>query len=373
MKKVLFFFILVFFACNPLFARQLEPQEHTWDISISEFHTLPHFPPMNQDSTLVCWSFATTSFLESEMMRLGKPPVQLSVMYFVYYRLLEKCHSILSTHSPEHFSSGDLFTGVMDIVSTYGIVPASAYEGKKSSTTCYVHTHLYEQIDSLLTDAIKNNEQDTAKVLTQVENILKRYLGAPPSHFNYEGNIYTPILFRDSVVGLPWNAYVAVTSFGYAPYFQFIELKVPDNWKHSARYFNAPIEFFLGAIREAVANGFTVVIDADITEPSYIETKQWCVVPNATRIDWKQKASERDRMFANGETTDDHLMHIVGYTQKNGNDWYLAKDSWHTAWEGPGKGYMMIHSSYIEYKALAFYTHKNALPSLWEFMENKKY
>src|ERR1039458_4367601 len=61
--------------------------------SAADFQPAASLPCLNQGKTLVCWSFATCSFLESEMARLKLPPVRLSVMYPVYCAYLEKARS----------------------------------------------------------------------------------------------------------------------------------------------------------------------------------------------------------------------------------------------------------------------------------------
>jgi len=42
-------------------------------------------PVKNQASTGTCWDFATTSFVESELLRMGKGEYDLSDMYIVRY------------------------------------------------------------------------------------------------------------------------------------------------------------------------------------------------------------------------------------------------------------------------------------------------
>jgi hypothetical protein len=49
--------------------------------SAAEFQTVPHLTYLNQGKTGICWSFATCSFVESEMARLKLEPVRLSVLY----------------------------------------------------------------------------------------------------------------------------------------------------------------------------------------------------------------------------------------------------------------------------------------------------
>lgn len=363
--------LLLLLAAPSTLRTQTESSNHEqqWAISIGNFSPLPHFPPMNQDSTLVCWSFATTSFIESEMLRVGRDSVRLSVLFFVYYRLLEKAEAILDSKGKVRFSPGDLFSGVLDVVRRVGVVPAVAYEGEKQRSSKYNHTRLYKELDSLLVAILRNNSLSNESARERIQMLLNTHLGIPPRQFTYKGKHYTPTTFRDSVVALNFDDYVTVTSFLYAPYFTFTTLDVPDNWKNDSSFYNLPLETYLSALREALANGFTVVIDADITEKSYNETKQWCVVPNVDVNNVRDLVTERERMFKTGETTDDHLMHVVGYVQYDGSDWYLAKDSWTTAWEGSGQGYMMIHSSYVALKILAYMVHRDGVPSLKEFLQ----
>ena len=42
---------------------------------------LPYTEVKDQNRTGTCWSFATTSFIESELLRMGKPSVDLSEMF----------------------------------------------------------------------------------------------------------------------------------------------------------------------------------------------------------------------------------------------------------------------------------------------------
>ena len=63
-------------------------------------------------------------------------------------------------------------------------------------------------------------------------------------------------------------------------------------------------------------------------------------------------------------TTHDHLMHIVGFSQFNGEEWFLVKDSWRDAWEGQFKGYFFYHSDYAKLKILAFMVHKDGIPGI---------
>ena len=44
----------------------------------------------NQSNTGTCWCFATTSFIESELIRMGKGEYDLSEMYIIRYNYVDR-------------------------------------------------------------------------------------------------------------------------------------------------------------------------------------------------------------------------------------------------------------------------------------------
>ena len=44
----------------------------------------------DQAKSNTCWSFSSLSYIESELLRMGKPAVNLSKMFVVYHSYLEK-------------------------------------------------------------------------------------------------------------------------------------------------------------------------------------------------------------------------------------------------------------------------------------------
>ena len=65
-------------------------------------------------------------------------------------------------------------------------------------------------------------------------------------------------------------------------------------------------------------------------------------------------------MFDRRETTDDHLMHIVGLAKgPNGRKFYLTKNSHGDG--GPFEGHVYISRNYLAAKLLSFMVHKDGL------------
>ena len=79
LRKTLFFILIYAFALH------ISAQDEFTIVK-----ELKHTPVISQGSTGTCWSFATTSFLESEIMRKGFQETDLSEMYFVNLAYLNK-------------------------------------------------------------------------------------------------------------------------------------------------------------------------------------------------------------------------------------------------------------------------------------------
>lgn len=339
---------------------------------LDEFSTVFHFPPVNQDTTNACWSFATTSFIESEMKRLGMEPVKLAVMYPFFHAYVEKAKEFIRTEGESRFTPNDLFTGVIEIIREYGIVPENAYRGQTRAIKTYNHIQLENELNDLMIKVKEMNIWDEELVLQKIRKILYLHLGVPPQSFKYKGRVYTPRSFLKDVVRLPWDDYIMVTSFTYAPFYEFIELKVPDNWASYKTYFNVPLDLFYESIKNAIKKGYSVAFASDTGEPGRIGHEDIVFVPEFDIPSKYINQQAREFRFNNGSTTDDHLMQIVGYKRKHGNDWFLVKDSWRTAWEGKFPGYYFFHGDYLKLKALAFLVHKDAVPDIVEKIKENR-
>ncbi len=370
LKNVFRVVILTFFALQVAHAQNFDEQSFLKKLHLpehfSEFKTVPHWPTINQDTTSACWAFATTSFLESEMQRLGLDTVRLSMMFPFFHAYIEKVRRFVQTKGQSRVAPGGLFSDVLDMVQKYGLVPYSAYPGLPAGRQTYNQKRMYRQIDSLLQKVKQLQIWDEDLVLYKTRQILYRHMGVPPQVFTYRGRRYDPKSFLKRVVRLPWHDYLMVTSFTYAPFFQFVELKVPDNWAHQKCYFNFPLKLFYSGLQNAIKKGYSLAIDSDISEPGRKgNLDATFVVPYDIPGKFIDQQARQLR-FDNHSTTDDHLMHLIGFTHNHGNDWFLVKDSWRSAWYGKKEfnGYYMFHENYIRLKVLAYLVHKEAIQEI---------
>src|SRR4029077_1955227 len=109
---------------------------------------------------------------------------------------------------------------------------------------------------------------------------------------------------------------------------------------------------FYDAFKNAVRTGFSVAVSIDTTEASYEKTGRYCFIPPSREPGSGLTQAVRELQFKNGKTTDDHAIHIIGYHDFQGEDWFLAKDSWKTTWQDGNQGCLFLHSSYVKLKIL---------------------
>jgi bleomycin hydrolase len=330
-----------------------------------DFQSAPALNCLNQGKTSICWSFATSSFVESEMARLKLDSVRLSVLYPVYCAYLEKTRRFVQTRGTSRFSPGDLFTGVPELWLQYGAMPAAAYDKFDPARELDQHP-LYDELERLTQEVKRSGKWDEKKVLARAKRILNRHLGEPPAGFVYEGKRFTPQSFLKEIVRLPWRDYLMVTSFEYAPFNTFTALEVPDNWRRNTNFFNVPLPVFYDALKGAVQKGFTVAASVDISEPAYKTTGLYCFIPEFDLPASGVGQDAREVRFADGATTDDHAVHVIGWNTFGGEDWFLAKDSWKTAWRDGHHGELFLHGSYVKLKLLAFLVAREGVPQLSE-------
>ncbi len=321
-----------------------------------------HFPPQAQDLTSTCWAYCTTSYFESEIYRLHKKKIKLSEMWTPYYEYLEKAMAFIETRGNSYVSGGGQSNGVIRIWKKYGIVPLSAYDGRVKNMS-HKHTSLMKEIKEYLSYVKRNNLWDSKSHFTYIRAILDKYMGRTPEKFTFEGKKYTPKEFLASLK-LNLDDYVSVMSTKSAPFYTFAEYKVPDNWWHSQEYLNLPLDVWYKVILRAVKKGYTVAIGGDVSEPGVIAKKDLAFIPTFDILTKNINQDSREYRIYNGSTSDDHGIHLVGYTNYKGFDWFLIKDSGHSSRKGKMKGYYRYRGDFVKLKMLTFTINKNLIKDI---------
>lgn len=337
--------------------------------SPEQFKNYFHFPPVAQYSTGTCWSFAQTSFYESEVYRLYGKKVKLSEMYTVYHEYIEKALGYVRTRGKSLFAQGSEGDAVDRIWQKYGIVPLEVYDGILAEDGLHNHDPLHEEMHNFLKWMRDNNYWDEKWAEAGIRLILDRHMGEPPKEFTYEGKKYTPVTFLKEVVKINPDDYIQFQSVLSQPFWTMGEYEVEDNWWHSENYCNIPLEDFMTAINNSIKNGYTLSIGGDVSEPGYNGYEKAQIIPSFDIPgDYIDQSARELRIYQN-TTEDDHGIHMIGYLEMDGHNWYLIKDSARSARQKEPHGYHYYRDDYVKLKMLTFCVHRDAVKELIKKIE----
>ena len=331
-------------------------------------HSIQHTDVKTQDHTGTCWSFATASFIESELIRRGKGRHDLSEMFIVKNVYRRKVENYVLRKGEANFSQGAMGHDFLASAQRDGLVPERIFDGRKSVELKHDHSELEAVMRGFL-DAVVKRSKLTPKWKPASNRILDVYLGRAPKRFTYRDRSYSPLEFSKS---LEFRAddYVSITSFNHHPFYEDFVLEVPDNFS-SGSFYNLPINDLTSIIDHAIKNGFSVIWDGDVSEEGFSSSEGIAVLPEIpsrsdlfTRPGKEIKASQGTRQSAlmTLQTTEDHLMHLVGISRDTaGNKYYVIKNSWGQI--GEHKGLIHMSRAYVKAKTVAIVVHKDALPA----------
>jgi len=320
--------------------------------SIHEFSQIWHNLPISQGWTGTCWCFSTTSYFESEIYRLTKRQLKLSEMFTVYWEYVEKARRFVRERGNSAFGEGSEANAVMRMWNKYGIVPEEDYPGKPADQEFHDHHLMFKEINDYLQFIKEHNAWNEDAVLTTIKSILNHYLGVPPETITVDAKEMTPKEYFKNVVKLNPDNYIDFMSLMEKPYNQFVEYEVEDNWWHSKDYYNLPLDDFMKLLKRAVRDGYGVDLGGDVSESGYDPLKDVAMIPSYDIPSQYIDENARQFRFSNQSTTDDHGIHVVGYMEKDGKDWYLIKDSGSGSRNGANVGYYFYQEDYVKLKMM---------------------
>ena len=333
--------------------------------SIDEFKSCWYNDPVSQGRTGTCWAFSTTSFLESEVYRIHQKKVKLSEMYTVYWEYLEKAARYIDEKGNSEFGEGSEANAVTRIWKKYGIVPEDVYDGKPDGQKFYDHKEMFDEMDSYLKGLKSTNDRNKEEALGEIKKILNKYMGEPPADFVIQEIRFTPKEYLEKYLAINPDDYIDILSYMQKPFYKQVEYEVPDNWWHNKDYYNIPLDDYMAALKKAVRNGYTVSIGGDVSEAGYLSRSDVAIVPTFDIPSEYIDDNARQFRFSNKTTTDDHGIHLVGYLNKDGKDWYLIKDSAAGSRDDVKNfGYYFYNEDYVKLKMMDFMVNKNAVKDL---------
>ena len=347
----------------------------------------------NQNRAGTCWCYSALSFIESELLRMGKGEYDFSEMYLVHHTYLDRADRAVRTHGDVSFAQGGSFYDVIYGMEHYGLVPeAEMRPGVMYGDTLSTHNELSAVSDAVVAAIAKgkhrslqldaNGQPLWKKAIKAVHDI---YLGECPETFTYEGKEYTPASFYEST-GLNAADYVSLTSYTHYPFYESFVLEIPDNWRWAKSY-NLPIDELMEVFDNAIDKGYTIAWGSDVSESGFTrdgiavmpdvekvqelsgsDMARWLKLSPAERkLTTKPQPQkwctqeERQQAYDNWETTDDHGMLIYGKAvDQEGTEYYMVKNSWGKS--GKYDGIWYASKAFVRYKTMNIIVHKDALP-----------
>ncbi|MBL7807581.1 MAG: aminopeptidase [Saprospiraceae bacterium] len=334
-------------------------------------------PVQNQFKSSTCWVYSTNSFLESELIRLGKTPVDLSEMYVVRAAYIKKAENYIRRQGAAAFSEGAENHDVMNLVREYGIVPHAVYSGMPAGQDKPVHGEMEAVLKGIVEAVHKMPDGKLSKQWKSAFiGALDGYMGTPPASFQWEGKTYTPQTYFQSL-GIKPEDYIALTSYNHHPFHKPFVLEVSDNWSNGM-FYNLTIDELIQTAEHAVTNGFSIAWATDVSEKTFSAKEGLAIIPEKAWDDLSQGArdslwkapgkekwvtqEERQQAFDELSTTDDHGMHITGLvTDQTGAKYFTVKNSWGTV-KKEMAGYLYVSQAYFRFKTMAIMVHKDAIP-----------
>ena len=371
------------------------PEKKGWEFS-NEVR-LPITSMKDQNAAGTCWCYSTLSFVEAELLRMGKPAYNFSEMFIVWNTYMDRAQATVRTHGDISFSQGGSFYDVLYGIKEYGLVPDEEMPaGYKHGDTLSDFSEFSSVCDPFVEGITKNRKLQTSPDGTPLwkeamAGILNAYIGERPETFVYEGVEYTPKSFAEST-GFNPDDYVNLASFSHQPFHEKFIIEVQDNWRWSTAY-NLPIDELMEVMNYAIDNGYTFAWGSDVSEKGFLRGENFgvMVLPDlearenndagTDKARWSGlSASERAKEaysqptpqrwvsqeerqlgYDNYETTDDHGMIIYGKAQDQlGNNYFIVKNSWGVT--GNYDGTFYASEAFVRYKTMNIVLHKDALP-----------
>ncbi|PCH73055.1 MAG: aminopeptidase [Flavobacteriaceae bacterium] len=327
----------------------------------------------SQGNTGTCWSYSTSSFIESEIFRNTGKHIDISEMYNVRNTYPKKAWNYVMRQGKIQFSEGGLAHDVIQSVQSYGLVPESAYTGLLNGATKHDHSKIVPKLKKVLDIYIKNDKNSSIpNWKVAVDSILDASLGKITHNFFFEGVMYTPESFL-ALTKIKATDYITLTSFTHQPYNTPFVLNIPDNFSNGI-FYNVELNSLVDVMNNALKKGYSIALDCDVSEKTFSGKYGIAVSPNDV-LDNK-KALEyiveekditedfRQAEYENYNTTDDHLMHVTGMLKdQKGTIYYKVKNSWGPDSKRIGNGgYIYMSEAYFRFKTISILLHKDGLP-----------
>ncbi|MDO4819452.1 MAG: C1 family peptidase [Prevotella sp.] len=349
-------------------------------------------PVKDQHKSGTCWCYATCSFLENEILRKTGKEVHLSEGFVVNHCYIDKAVINVRMDGNTFFTEGGDPTNVVHVWKNYGMMPHEAYTGMQNSDRKFSTHELTDALSGYLNVINKHQLGKISPSWQQgYKGILEAFMGEIPNKFIYQDKEYTPKTFAASLQINP-DDYLSISSFNHHPFYEPFILEVPYNWLWYS-FQNIPIDELVEVVYNAIDNGHTVAWVADVSEKGFKWYKGYAILPEEKDLEDKVGSdmehwakmndadreiaiwyimgpvkdkyvtqTERQEMFDNKETTNDHVMVIIGTAKdQKGNRYFKVQNSWDN--NQIYGGFFYASEAYFRAKTISIMINKKVIPS----------
>jgi bleomycin hydrolase len=342
----------------------------------------------DQKSSGRCWLYTGLNVIRiGTIEKYEMEDLQLSQTYPFFWDQLEKANLFLegiiqTVDNPlddkrvewllkSPIGDGGQWTGVVDVIQKYGVVPFEVMpDTKNSEATSWMSRLLRRKLRGqamdlrrMYTEGMNENvlELQKVKMLGEIYRILVLSLGEPPAQFEWrykktDGTLsemvsYTPLSFYKDFVNVDLDTYVMFMNDPSRPYYKLYEIDYDrhifegGNWK----YINLPTAEIKRFAIESIKNNEAMYFSCDVGK-QLDKTKGTLDVNNYSYDDlfgvaFDMDKSERIQTFESGSS---HGMNLVGVDlDKDGQarKW-LLENSWGA--KSGHKGFLVMTDKWFD-------------------------
>lgn len=375
-------------------------------------HRVPSKGITNQRSSGRCWLFTGLNMLRAQAMREHNlPMLEFSQVYNFFYDQLEKSNLFLqsvidSADKPmddrsvnwlfsHALGDGGTFTGVMDIVTKYGVVPREAMtENFTSESTSRLRQLLTLKLreDALELRKMKADganekalEARKTEMLSEVYNVLARTLGNPPTEFTWtrctpsgkpiETKKYTPQSFYKELLGNDLqNGYVMFMNDPTREYYKVYEINLDRHAYdgHNWAYLNLPMdeikELAIASIKDSTAMYFSCDVSKFLDrETGTLDLNNF----NYGDLLGVNFGMDKKQRIETGSSASSHAMTLVGVdlAEDGTPKKWLIENSWGN---GANQGHLIATDEWMDEYLFRLVTEKKYVPAKYLDMIKKE-
>ena len=361
----------------------------------------------NQKSSGRCWLFTGLNILrESAIKRYDLGTFRFSQNYCFFYDQLEKANlflqAVIDTRNKPFddrtvdwlfahpISDGGTFTGVADIITKYGVVPAEIFPESLSanSTSAYRSqlANLLRQDGLALRDAPKKADLQKMKVemLKEVYHVLALALGVPPTEFEWtrrdsKGNAistktYTPLEFYKEFVDFDLeNNYIMLMNDPAREYGKVYEIEYDRHSYdgHNWLYVNLPLDDIKKMAVASIKGGDPMYFSCDVGK--FLDRERGiCYLKNfdyESLLGVKYTMDKKQRILTHASAST-HAMTLIAVDLKDGvpQKWMVEN-----SWGDTGyKGNIIMTDEWFDEYMFRLVVEKKYVPAEIQAMLNQK-